>query len=207
MLTRRLTAITPVGLFIFIAPLLGQSRQEQTVPAQPAPPSSRLVAYRGSNLEISYPDNWTVTKTGTAVTIAPEEGIVSGALAYGMLADIFEPRNPEAGGWTAAKGEQLLSDATDKLIQDLQRTNPNLRVTRKFPKRVGGEPALEVEMTSESPVGWREVNRLTTVMRAGDRLHYFLAVAPQSEFGRYSSIFEKMILSIRFYEQGEFRDR
>jgi hypothetical protein len=135
------------------------------------------------------------------VTLAPEEGIVSGALAYGMLVDIFEPRNPDDRNWAAVNGEQPLAEATDTLIRDLQRNNPNLRVFKKIPKRVSEEPALEVEMTNESPVGGREVNRLTAVMRSG-KLFYFLAVAPQSEAGRYSSIFEKMMLSIRFYSSG-----
>jgi len=192
MFPRRSTATLVLVFLTLLAPLLGQSRQDQAAASRPEAPSSRLVPYRGNELEISYPDNWTVTKTSTAVTLTPEDGIVSGSLAYGMLVDIFEPRTQDADG-----GSTL--DATDQLIQELQRSNPNLRVVRKVQKRIGGDAALEVEMTNESPVGGREFERLTAVMRSRNKLHYFLAVAPQSEANRYSAIFERMISSIRFY--------
>jgi hypothetical protein len=155
-------------------------------------PSSRFVTYRGTSLEIRFPNNWIVNKTGDTVTLSPEDGNVSGALAYGLLMDIFDPRSRKSSSET-------LADATEALIEDLQRTNPNLQVLRSVQKEIGGLAALEVEMTNASPVGGLEVDRLITVHRPDKQLHYFLAVAPKDEVNRYSPTFNRMIASIRFY--------
>jgi hypothetical protein len=166
-------------------------------------PSSRFTTYKGRDLEIRFPDNWVVTETGNTVTLSPEDGNVSGALAYGLLMDIFEPRsqNPSSRGFQAEVGrrQSTFSDATDQLIEELRRTHPNLRALRRVPKEIGGLAALEVEMNNASPVGGLEVARLITVLRPSGALHYFLAVAPEAELNRYNPIFNKMIASIRFY--------
>ena len=92
-----------------------------------------------------------------------------------------------------------LSDATDRLIEDLRRTHPNLKVVRSVQKDLGGVAAIEVEMNNASPVGGLEVDRLIAIRRPNEDLRYFLAVAPQAELDRYNSIFNRMISSIRFY--------
>jgi hypothetical protein len=182
------TAISAVcvGILLLITPILGQRI------GQKESPSHRFVTYRGTSLEIRFPDNWVVNKTGNTVTLSPEDGNVSGALAYGLLMDIFEPRSRNSSSET-------LEDATEELIEDLQRTNPNLQVLRSVQKEIGGLAALEVEMTNASPVGGMEVDRLITVRRPNEKLRYFLAVAPQDEASRYSPTFNRMIASIRFY--------
>ena len=184
MFSRKTAFAVIVGSLVFLSPVLAQRT-----------PSSHLATYQGDHLEVSYPDTWTINVTGSAVTLAPEDGIVSGSLAYGMLMDIFEPSRRNA----LEQNSFTLSEATERLITDLQRTNPNLRVIRKTEKRIAGEPALEVEMSNESPVGGHEVDRLTTVLRSRDTLYYFLAVAPESELKRYSVTFNRMLSSIRFY--------
>jgi len=184
-----------VGVLVLITPVLAQKKEI---------PSSRFVTYRGSDLEIRFPDNWIVTKTGNTVTLSPEEGNVSGALAYGLLMDIFEPRSrndPNEGSLpeTGDPRQMTLSDATDRLIEDLRRTHPNLKVVRSVQKDLGGVAAIEVEMNNASPVGGLEVDRLIAIRRPNEDLRYFLAVAPQAELDRYNSIFNRMISSIRFY--------
>ena len=84
------------------------------------------------------------------------------------------------------------------MVDDLRRSNPNLRVVRSVQKQLGGNAALEVELDNDSPLGGREVNRLTTVLY-NDVLYYFLGVTPQSDYNRYSSTFDRMIQSVRFY--------
>jgi len=184
-----------VGVLVLITPVLAQKKEI---------PSSRFVTYRGSDLEIRFPDNWIVTKTGNTVTLSPEEGNVSGALAYGLLMDIFEPRGrnaPSEGSLpeTGDPRQMTLSDATDRLIEDLRRTHPNLKVVRSVQSDLGGVAALEVEMNNASPVGGLEVDRLIAIRRPNEDLRYFLAVAPQAELDRYNSIFNRMFSSIRFY--------
>ena len=184
-----------VGVLVLMTPVLAQKKEV---------PSSRFVTYRGSDLEIRFPDNWIVTKTGNTVTLSPEEGNVSGALAYGLLMDIFEPRSrndPNEGSLpeTGDPRQMTLSDATDRLIEDLRRTHPNLKVVRSVQKDLEGVAALEVEMNNASPVGGLEVDRLIAIRRPNEDLRYFLAVAPQAELDRYNSIFNRMFSSIRFY--------
>jgi beta-barrel assembly-enhancing protease len=169
-------------------------------------PSSRFVIYEGYDFDIDYPDNWTITKAGSAVTLSPENGIVSGALAYGMLTDAFRPRSSDPFGRSSftVPGQSgrrtiTLSAATDQLLEELRRNNPNLRIVRKRQKQIADLEALEVEMTNESPIGGLEVNRLVTVLRGNDGLSYFLAVAPETEANRYRATFDRMFSSIRFY--------
>jgi hypothetical protein len=179
-----------MGVLVLMTPVLAQKKEI---------PSSRFVTYRGSDLEIRFPDNWVVTKTGNTVTLSPEEGNVSGALAYGLLMDIFEPRSRNDPSEGSLPRQMTLSDATDRLIEDLRRTHPNLKVVRSVQKDLGGVAALEVEMNNASPVGGLEVDRLIAIRRPNEDLRYFLAVAPQAELDRYNSIFNRMISSIRFY--------
>lgn len=177
----------------------------QATNLRPDPPSGRYVAYQGYDFEIRHPENWYVNETGNTITLSPEGGNVSGNIAFGMLIDTFEPRSRDSFGrnsFTPGGVQQqrstAVSRATDDLINELQRTNSNLRVVRTVQRTVAGLSALEVELSNDSPLGGREVDRLTTVLN-NDVLYYFLAVAPQSDVNRYAPVFDRMITSIRFY--------
>jgi hypothetical protein len=158
-------------------------------------PSPRFTFYEGYDFDMAYPENWMVTPTGSTVTLGPENAIVSGSLAYGVLVDSFVPRRDNPATQSALR----LSAATDSLIDELRRTNPDLRVIRRFQRQIGGMAALEVELRNDSPVGGDEIDRLVTVLRPNGILSYFLAVTPETELDRYRPIFERMFSSIRFY--------
>jgi hypothetical protein len=179
------------------------SAQRTTYPPQAETPSSRFVTYRGDQFEIRFPDNWVVNETGDTVTLSPQDGNISGTLAYGLVADIFNPRRNAGESLNAVPqegeaGQITLATATDQLLDDLRRTHANLRVLRRVPKDVGGQRALEVEMSNASPVGGLEVDRLFSVLRPNGVL-YFLVVAPEADANRYGPIFSRMIASIRLY--------
>ena len=168
----------------------------------PEPPANRLATYQKYNLEIRHPENWYISETGNTVTLAPEGGIVEGKIACGMLIDTFHPRNRSVGN-SFSGPEQLptvstLSSATDHVIEELRRTNANLRVLRSSRKQLGANAAMEVELSNDSPLGGREIDRLTTVLHNGV-VYYFLGVAPESEMNRYTAVFDRMISSIRLY--------
>src|SRR5262245_37783869 len=191
---RKRASVLFLGILFLMNPMLAQTKD---------PPSSRFVIYRGPDLELRFPDNWIVVKTGDTVTLSPEEGNVEGTLAYGLLMDIFEPRsrNSSAEALIPAEGdfqEISMSVATDLLIEELKRTRPNLRALGRVEKEIGGRPGIEVEMNNASPVGGLEVDRLLVVRRPDRKLRYFLAVVPQVEVDRYDRIFSRMIESIRF---------
>jgi hypothetical protein len=181
---RKRAFIAFIGILFFTTPVLAQKKD---------PPSPNFLSYRGPDFELRFPDNWIVTKTGDTVTLSPEDGNVDGTLAYGLLMDIFEPRNRNLPEFTS------ISNAMDLLIEELKHTRPNLRVLSRAEKEIGGLPAVVVEMSNTSPVGGLEVDRLLAVGRSTQTVRYFLAVAPQAEMNRYNSIFSRMIESIRFY--------
>jgi hypothetical protein len=198
MFHRKTAAVTVLAMLWFIL----VSAQKATYPPQAESPSSRFVTYREGPFEIRFPDNWVVNKTGSTVTLSPQDGNISGTLAYGLVADIFNPRSRKAGETLNAvsgePGQITLANATDQLIEDLRRTQANLRALRRIPREVGGQEALEVELTNASPVGGVEVVRLFSVLRPNGVL-YFMAVVPEADANRYSSIFSRMIASIKLY--------
>jgi beta-barrel assembly-enhancing protease len=167
-------------------------------------PSTRMLTYRGRDVEFRYPENWQTSEDGDTVTVAPANGVVSGSLAYGATISVFRPEGNLFGQNgltpTTRADNTSLGRATDQLIDDLRQSNANLRVVRTDnQRRVDGQAALVTEITNDSPLGGRETDWLVTVLRPDGQLHYFIGVAPQREFTRYSSTFDKMVTSLRFY--------
>jgi len=169
-----------------------------------ARPSNRWATYRGRDFDIQYPDNWNVSESGSSTTLAPEGGSVSGDLAYGMMMNTFQPENQgffprnDFSVPSQSLNTSSVSSATDQLVDDLRRSNPNIRVIRKTPKRVDGFEAMAVELSNTSPLGGTEVDHLTAVLHSNGQLYYFLGVTRQSDKSLYSPVFDRMISSIRF---------
>lgn len=169
-------------------------------------PSNRWTVYQGADFEIRYPDNWTIDEGSSSLVLAPDGGSVSGDLAYGMMINTFQPESRSIFGRNdfALPGQNQLSNttvsnATDQLIDELRRSNPNIRVIRKASKRVDGFEAMAVELNNDSPLGGTEVDHLTAVLHSNGQLYYFLGVTRQSDNNVYSPVFDRMITSIRFY--------
>jgi hypothetical protein len=164
-------------------------------------PSNRMVTYRGRDLEFRHPDNWRVSDTGDSLTVAPDNGFVSDSLAYGMSINVFEPQGTSFGqslNTGNVNQSTTLSRATNQLIADLQRSNPNMRTVRSSTRRVDGLSALVTELSNDSPVGGRETDWLVTVFRPDGLLQYFIGVAPEREFSEFSPSFDRMVTSVRF---------
>ncbi len=164
-----------------------------------------MVAYRGRDIEFRYPGNWQVSDRGDSLSIAPDDGFVSGSLAYGMTIAAFQPQNSRNFGRNsfAVPGTRpdntSLSNATDQLLDDLRQSNPNMRVVRSNERRtVDGAPAMVVELTNDSPLGGTETDWLVTVLRPNGLLRYFVGVAPQREFSKYRPVFEEIVASVQF---------
>jgi hypothetical protein len=126
------------------------------------------------------------------VTIAPNGGIVSGSLMYGMLISQFKP--------TQSRTRQLtLTDATDQLLAQLQRANPQLRVAgRATSTQIDRRSALSVELVNQTATGERESNILVTTLRSNGTLDYFVAVAPQKELGNYLPTFDNILRTVKY---------
>jgi len=113
------------------------------------------------------------------------------ALAYGVTMAIYTAR---ARGTSASS----LKEITDQLIQSLQSANPNMRLRGDQRQvRVGGQTALSMTFSNDSPAGGRETDWLVT-MRRPEGLAYFIFVAPEQEFGDYQRTFQQIVNSIDF---------
>jgi hypothetical protein len=158
----------------------------------PELPSGRLASYNGVDLQLRYPDNWRPHGDASAVTFAPDGGILSNGLAWGLMFSTFEPDYH-------GRDRASLDEATDQLQDSLLRSNSNMRFTRSHERtRVGGRDALITEASNQSPAGGRETDWIVTAIRPDGELQYFIGVAPQNDFDRYLPAFQDVIDSVRF---------
>jgi Zn-dependent protease with chaperone function len=170
----------------------GSNAPADTRTGRPEAPSTRMVNFNGQDLQFRYPENWKQYGQGSAITFAPDGGIVNGALAYGMMVAAFEPHNDR-------DGRISLEEATDQLLDDLRRSNSKMRITRSHERvRLGNQPALSTEISNESPIGGRETDWVVTVLHPDGVLYYFVGVAPSNEFNRYVRTFEDVLETVRF---------
>lgn len=159
---------------------------------RPEAPSTRFVRYNGNDLQFDYPSNWRVYGQGNALSVAPEGGIVSGNLAWGMMVASYEPDYDYDQRVT-------LQSATDMLLSELRRSNPQMRTSRGRERiNVAGYRGLSMQLTNESPIGGREINWLVTVLHPDGTLFYFVAVAPENEYTRYTRAFDEVLDTVRF---------
>jgi predicted Zn-dependent protease len=158
---------------------------------RPEQPSRRSLRYNGRDIAFEYPENWRAHGQSNALTVAPDRGIVDGNLTWGMLISSFEP--------VSSNGDVTLQEATNQLLDELLRSNPQMRSMRRRERiTVDGQRGLSIQMTNESPIGGREIDWLVTVLQPDGLLYYFVGVAPQGEFATYSRAFEDIFDSIRF---------
>jgi len=176
------------------------SSTTRTEPARPGLPSTRLRNLDVNWVRLGYPDDWEAYGEDTStLTLVPPEGIVQvgpnsmPAVAYGALVSTFEPyREPNR--------RLTLQIATDQLIRELQRSNPNLRVTnrgRTF-RHSSGQEVFSVMAAGDSPLaGESEINWIVTSFRP-EGLWYVAFIAPQSDFQAWQPAFQRMLNSVRF---------
>jgi len=168
------------------------NRPGDTRNGRPAAPSSRLQTYNGQDFDFRYPDNWRQYGQGSAISLAPDGGIVNDNLAYGMIIQSYEPHYDRDGRIT-------LEEATDQLIEELRRTNPNMRIVRSHERiTVDRERALSSQLSNESPIGGRETDWLVTMLSPDGALYYMIGVAPSADFRQYENAFNDIVDSFRF---------
>jgi Zn-dependent protease with chaperone function len=177
---------------------------------RPGWPSDRVKPFENSVLRIEHPDNWQAYGQGDiAATITPDRGMVDDgqgnrALAYGVIVNMYELSDnsyyqnqlqPEGYGQSS---ERSLEEATNRLIEDLRRSNQGMRIIRSPENiRVDGQRALSTDISNESPLGGRETDWLITVPRP-EGLLFFVFVAPDGDFQSYNHTFRIMLDSVRF---------
>jgi len=166
--------------------------------APPASPSRNFWEYQANSYTLKYPDNWKKypDSGGGGVSFAPQGGFIDdgsghSSLAYGLIIGVSQAKGNSNGGNT-------LSGATSQVIQDLQKSNPSMKITRQGEHlRVNGQPGLSTYLTNVSPAGGQETDWVITVLRP-EGLVYFVCVAPQSAYDNYDKTFSSILDSVRF---------
>lgn len=166
--------------------------------AKPAAPSGNFAAYQANSYTLKYPDNWKKypDSKGSSVSFAPEGGVVDdgsghGALAYGFIAGVEQVK-------VDPNDSNALESATRQLIQGLQQSNPNMKISRQSERvRLNGQPGLSTYLSNDSPAGGQETDWIITVLRP-EGVVYFVCVAPQSVYNNYDKTCSSILDSVRF---------
>jgi hypothetical protein len=153
----------------------------------PAPPSTRTVDLSAAGIRLRHPDNWKPTVQGNHATLAPDNGVINGNLAYGVIIDTFQPQSA-----------RNLSEATTQLLDQLKKDNPAIQTVRsRVQTRVDGQSALLAELSNDSPVGGKETDFVVTILRSNTDLLYFIMVVPSKELDQYRTPFNQVLDSVR----------
>lgn len=180
--------------------LAGQSSSSPhgaTVPLESVLPNQRMVSDEIGPVKIEHPENWQVTmpkQKGQFVTIAPEAGVTSGGVGYGVVLNGIAPPN----------GESLtVDDATGLLVKNLQQSGLKPGGDAKT-VTVGGAQGRLVALQSTSPFPaangqpQEERDLLVVIPQRDGSFIFMIFIAPQSEFHRFQPTYEAMLRSVKF---------
>jgi hypothetical protein len=175
-------------------------QQGQQVPGQGQPvgtsgntvrvaaPSGQWRTYQPNNaLRVSVPGNWNEVGGESGIMYVPEGGYFEGQNGSTAFTHGVQIGAVNAGG-------QSLQAATDALIQSFTQSNPDLRRATDYSRAtVGGRTGITTSLTNVSAVTGQQERIVlsTTSLRDGSTL-YVIAVAPQSEFRAYQSVFNRV---------------
>ncbi len=166
--------------------------------AAPEQPSRKFAEYQSSAYTLKYPDNWKKypDSEGGGASFAPEGGVLDdgsghATLAYGLIIGVAQAKGDPSD-------ESALNRATSQVIQDLQKSNPSMKVTRQSEHlRLNGQLGLSTYLSNVSPAGGQETDWVVSVLRP-EGLVYFVCVAPQSAYDNYDKAFSSILDSVRF---------
>jgi Zn-dependent protease with chaperone function len=181
-------------------PLTAQQIAERQTPttsgsAGNVRPSDGLRSFSHRDFQISYPENWRVFgDQNSAVTIAPENGVLQNAVAYGVMINTYQPEDQNAS----------LDQATHDLLASLRQSNPDMReIGHDEDIRVNGVTGKSVDLIGSSPLQdqsgrpGRERDWLVTFMRRDGTLLYVVSIAPDKDFESLRPTFEQMLKSMK----------
>jgi hypothetical protein len=184
-----------------INPNNGQVQPSGTVGSQ-GPVNNTRGNYQTLNhnaFTMQYPAGWQVYgDANSEVTIAPQNGIVQEAIAYGVIISGFQPENRDNNP------NNQFDEGTHQILDQLRQSNPNMRtVSREENFTVNGAAAKSVMLTSNSPLtdqqgrAARERDWLVTVRRNDGTILYMVFIAPDQDFRQLQPDFEQMLRSFR----------
>lgn len=159
---------------------------------QQVEPSGEFKTFQGNDFNIAYPANWQAAAGQNSATFAPAAGVGQNAIAYGAI--VASAQNVDATS---------LSDATQGLIQNLQETNPGLRVDES-PRRIqmNGGVALSTMLEGNSPIQQDgrpvpERDWLVTMSRPEGGILHIVFIAPVRQFAQLQPAYQRMLESLQ----------
>jgi|RhiMetdeSRZDD1v2_1073273.scaffolds.fasta_scaffold309070_2 hypothetical protein len=189
--TRNTMALGVVVLSVFVLSGFAESIGDE--------PSTKTVLYRGRDIQLRYPENWSAVDNGDFIYIAPSDGFLDGSLVYGMMIATFDPQTGASAG--TPESEITLEDATAQVVAQFRQWNQNVgMVLDRGKTRIAGIDATVVDITNESPTGVMQTDLLITLVRSDGLVTYFLGIAPQIEFSRFRPAFDRILASVRFLQ-------
>lgn len=182
--------------------------------------------------KVDYPATWRVYEpvNGSGVTIAPEGGFVDNGgeerdLILGVIINHYEPFNNDdaddrfadtygsrqafvAGGGSGGGDRTQLARATNDLLSEILRTNPNLKMVPDSQRndKINGAAALSVVLSGRSPATRKE-ERVTLFTRelTDEHVIYALFIAPAEDYNELRPTFEQMISSLQVNDEAAHR--
>jgi len=166
--------------------------------AQPgggAQPGASLRSFTHRDFTISYPENWQLYgDQNSAVTIAPQGGVIQNAVAYGFMINTYQPEDTNAS----------LDQSTHDLLSSLRQANPDVRqIGQDENIRINGVAGKSVDLIGTSPLKDQngrpnqERDWLVAVKRRDGTLLYVVAIAPDKDFESLRPTFEQMLKSMQ----------
>jgi beta-barrel assembly-enhancing protease len=168
------------------------------VSLQAVAPSHHMVAADLGPMKMQRPENWLLKlpeQQGQFVTIAPTAGVTADGVGYGVLLN----------GLTAQQVQQMsIDDATNKLVEILQKNNGLQPVSKTATVTVGGIEGRSVVLESQSPFSdakgqpQKERDQLVTIPQRDGALIFMIFVAPEADFAQLKPAYEAMLKSMQF---------
>jgi hypothetical protein len=158
-------------------------------------PDEGLRSFSHRDFQVSYPENWRVFgDQNSTVTIAPENGVIQNAVAYGVMINTYQPEDQNA----------TLDQATHDLLASLRQSNPDMRVIGQDEDiRINGVSGKSVDLIGSSPLQdqsgrpGRERDWLVTFGRRDGTLLYVVSIAPDKDFESMRPTFEQILKSMK----------
>jgi beta-barrel assembly-enhancing protease len=156
--------------------------------------SANLKAFNHNDFQISYPENWQVYgDQGSAVTIAPPDGVSQNAVAVGVMVNLYQPEDSRAS----------LDASTHALLASLRQSNPDLKaVGNDEDVRINNSPGKSTELIGSSPIQQngrpiQERDWLVTTRRGDGSLLYLVFISPDKDFSSLRPTFEQMLRTLK----------
>ena len=156
------------------------------------PPSSQFRTVQGGTVfDASVPQNWKAVSSSNAVKFVPQNG-------YGVVEggqSVFT-HGVELG--VARASSRDLHDATNTLVANFARSNPDLRQTSDARDvRLSQRSGLAMSLVNRSHLGGTERIGIYTTFLADGNLFYVATIVPDEEAARYGPVFDRIAGSIR----------